>query len=1313
MLGSSSRKTMKTFISIFSLLLVTLSTSAQDIDAATAMRLLGSQQAEAGLTKEALSQSIISNAYHDQVSGLDLVYLQQSYKDLPVFNQVQTLAFKNGKLVSKAGVRINAMAKKASLAGDLPQITAEMALLKAIIAKNIRSEVSASPAMISSSKVDFGKMDIARENITASLMWLPVNDGAAVKLVWQVYLVPASSSDYWLLNIDAKTGELASELNLTVYCNFDAAPHSPEAHEQHRSSASSSNNFDGGGLSPQVVNNASYLVIPYPAESPQHPGGTPAIVNNPWTLAPGNATSLKWHSNGNNDYNITRGNNVYAAEDRDGSNSTQGLPATSTTAVDPLNFDFVPDFTQAPTQTVIPNQQFNITNLFYWNNIIHDLVYQYGFDEAAGNFQGNNQGRGGNGNDYVIADAQDGGGTNNANFATPSDGSSGRMQMYLWNGNPQRDGDVDNGVIVHEFAHGISNRLSGGPSQSGCVSNAEQMGEGWSDYYSLMATQDWATAQLNDGFDKPRGIGTYVMGQPITGVGIRTQRYSTNFAINNRSFTASLPSAVHTRGEIWAATLWDMTWNIINQVGVINPDLFNANGNGGNSIALKLVTQGLKLQPCNSGFLDARDAILQADQLLYNGAYRCAIVAAFARRGMGFDARQGSANSITDQVPGYSTTESKLFLTQNVTEQLEGLNVTYNNRVTAGACSALTNYLLTDTLPANVTYVSGGNYNSATRVVSFNVNLNASQTQNYSFTVQVNNNTYFPTVNLFSETVPSATLPGTWIPASTNSFNFSVSAAQAHSAPYSFFGPNASAASDFSLATALSVPLGVIPPILSFWHSYNTEDGWDGGMVEISTDAGNTWTDLGQYMTENGYNGSLGSGSNNPLAGRNAFTGNSNGFIKTSVSLASFANQNARFRFRMGSDDNTTEAGWYIDDILLQSQAKVNIRSSLFNASATRANVSDTFTVILQNAVCGNAAITTAPASASLCEGAGTTLQASATGTSLSYQWQVSADAGTTFTNISGAGSSSLVLTNLAVSMNGNQYRVVVTNACPSTATSAPATITVLAAPAVTQQPTAASACLNGTVRFNIAATGNNLTYQWQASTDGGNTFGNLSNNSMYSGVSSSTLAVAGITAALNNTRYRAIVSSSACTPATSQAATLTTSLLQQVRIAIDQNGLTPGRTSVITGTVSPAGNYTYQWFFNGVALAASSSPAVNVNVNMLGDYSLKASDANGCSVSSNLVTVIDSASTQLFIYPNPNQGIFNVSYYNGSGSSVKRNIVLYDAKGARVYGSEWSVAPGYAMLRVVLDNVQGGLYYLRLEDGSGKQIAAGTVLIK
>ena len=73
-------------------------------------------------------------------------------------------------------------------------------------------------------------------------------------------------------------------------------------------------------------------------------------------------------------------------------------------------------------------------NLFYLNNVIHDILYRHGFDEAAGNFQANNFGKGGRGGDPVQAEAQDGGGTDNANFATPRDGRTPRMQMYLWTG---------------------------------------------------------------------------------------------------------------------------------------------------------------------------------------------------------------------------------------------------------------------------------------------------------------------------------------------------------------------------------------------------------------------------------------------------------------------------------------------------------------------------------------------------------------------------------------------------------------------------------------------------------------------------------------------------------------------------------------------------------------------------------------------------------------------------------------------------------------------------------------------------------------
>ncbi len=443
------------------------------------------------------------------------------------------------------------------------------------------------------------------------------------------------------------------------------------------------------------MNAASYRVVPYPAESPIHPGGTPAVRTNPWLLASGNATSLKWHSDGISDYNYTRGNNVWAYHDRLSNNSPSiTRSATSTNTADPLLFDFVPDFTLTPTQaTPVENQQFNITNLFYWNNIIHDLTYLYGFDEASGNFQSSNQGRGGLGNDHVRAEAQDGGGSNNANFNSPADGGSGVMQMYLWNGNPQKDGDVDNGIIIHEFSHGVSTRLTGGPAQSGCLGNNEQMGEGWSDYFSLMATQNWATTAITDGFNNPRGIGTYASAQSVTGPGIRPRRYTTNMAINEITY-ANLPTQVapHGVGFVWCTMLWDMTWEIIQTAG-INPNLFDPTATGGNTIALKLVTEGMKLQPCSPGFIDGRDGILMADQLLYGGQYRCAIMRAFARRGLGFDASQGSSNSKNDGAAGFSVVESKLTMTQSLTSQQEGLAVTYNNRVTAGPCSNISNYL--------------------------------------------------------------------------------------------------------------------------------------------------------------------------------------------------------------------------------------------------------------------------------------------------------------------------------------------------------------------------------------------------------------------------------------------------------------------------------------------------------------------------------------------------------------------------------------------------------------------------------------------
>ena len=106
-------------------------------------------------------------------------------------------------------------------------------------------------------------------------------------------------------------------------------------------------------------------------------------------------------------------------------------------------------FNSAIQPSVDPNRAVSVQNMFYLSNLLHDILYRKGFTETAGNFQTNNFGKGGLGNDAVLAEAQDGGGTNNANFATPPDGLPPRMQMYLFDIFAiSRDGALDSDVVV-------------------------------------------------------------------------------------------------------------------------------------------------------------------------------------------------------------------------------------------------------------------------------------------------------------------------------------------------------------------------------------------------------------------------------------------------------------------------------------------------------------------------------------------------------------------------------------------------------------------------------------------------------------------------------------------------------------------------------------------------------------------------------------------------------------------------------------------------------------------------------------------------
>jgi extracellular elastinolytic metalloproteinase len=338
---------------------------------------------------------------------------------------------------------------------------------------------------------------------------------------------------------------------------------------------------------------------------------------------------------------------VYAQNNPDGGNNWRRNHRPS--GGKKADFDFPIDLKKGPSTYI----DAAIANLFYWNNIIHDLFYVYGFNEVSGNFQDNNLGRGGKGGDAVIANAQDGSGklqfililgTNNANFATPPDGKNGRMRMYVWTQTtPDRDGDLEAGIIIHEYAHGISTRLTGGPANSGCLGWGEAggMGEGWGDFFATILRMD-----SNSTRDDVYSMGDYSNG----GKGIRNYPYSTNNKTNPSTYSfIRKPTywGVHAKGEVWAEILYEYFWNLVEKHGWeddwFNVPLANATIStpypiAGNKLALRLVVDGLKLQPCSPTFVDARDAILLADTTNTGGDNQCEIWKAFAKRGLGVDA---------------------------------------------------------------------------------------------------------------------------------------------------------------------------------------------------------------------------------------------------------------------------------------------------------------------------------------------------------------------------------------------------------------------------------------------------------------------------------------------------------------------------------------------------------------------------------------------------------------------------------------------------------------------------------------------------
>ncbi len=426
-------------------------------------------------------------------------------------------------------------------------------------------------------------------DISAELVSFPMPDGLQARLGWMT-LVQESPLGWYESVVDAVSGELLYRRNL------------------YRNSGPEGNVF--------IV---------------QHPGITGAAQQ----IVPFNGASF--NNNGWVTDRRTSGNNVNAYQDKDGNDASDFQPETPASG-DPAYQHFDYTFTDAWGSTmgtdITTDQAAVVTQLFYYANTYHDYFYGLGFTEANRNFQVDNFGRGGSGNDPVLAEADDSYLTEccNANFGTPADGSSPRMQMFVGKGpdNNWIQRAMNGDTVFHESSHGLSHRLVGGGTL-GSGAQTDAMGEGWGDFF--------ATSYWNDPV-----YGEYNNGNATTGIrGVAYDNSTLKY-----SDLCSGGCEEHDDGEIWATVLWDMRAKLVTRYGydAARPTSTPVNPPG-NRRAEQLVVDAMLASGSSPDFLDMRDAILAADVARYAGSDTCLIWGVFAAREMGFNAVSNSQSSVT------------------------------------------------------------------------------------------------------------------------------------------------------------------------------------------------------------------------------------------------------------------------------------------------------------------------------------------------------------------------------------------------------------------------------------------------------------------------------------------------------------------------------------------------------------------------------------------------------------------------------------------------------------------------------------------
>lgn len=588
-----------------------------------------------GLERNEVAQLVRNADYTNPAGNMGWVRLQKKIKGRNVFRGELNAAFSaTGELVAVTG-ELPAAIDDAD-AKDEPLVSAA----EAIVAAAASVGVAVSPAELQLEESDGNTLVFSggpfADDTKVELQYFPLDVGA-VELAYSILLLVDEDEAYSFV-VGAELPDVLYRKSIVddqtqpatyrVYDGDSPAPLSP-------STATPGSGIQGIGI-PRTL----FTLV---SEGPSF-------------------NDLGWITDGGN---TTTGNNVDAGLDLvspDGIDAA-GRPAGSPFRVFDFSYNPPPAGTDPPTNT--DYRWGEVAHMFFWSNRYHDQLYQLGFTEAARNFQQNNFGRGGLGNDRVLAQAQDFSGTDNANFLTPSDGTSGRMQMYVFTGpNPDRVSALDQEILIHELTHGTSNRLH---NNANGLNNTMSggMGEGWSDFYAramtsgpdenvngVYAAGGYSTLQIVAGYTDnyyygirrfPYAVMTSLgpngkPHNPLTFADIDPAQVNlTDGAFPRGPIGSSSAFAVHNIGEVWASALFEVRARIITRMGWA----------AGNQRVLQIVTDGMKLDPVNPTLLHGRDSILTADCAGFAGADELDVWNGFAVRGMGFSASAASSASGT------------------------------------------------------------------------------------------------------------------------------------------------------------------------------------------------------------------------------------------------------------------------------------------------------------------------------------------------------------------------------------------------------------------------------------------------------------------------------------------------------------------------------------------------------------------------------------------------------------------------------------------------------------------------------------------